>query len=164
MEGSCLCVGNLSPAMGARNQVSIGLSYRPASRCSLATQFQTRFLESIPLPILGLQFSTLGSVQAPLLPLHPPVWKASEIIYRFSPLNLPLIKIPQHDLIVLTFKSSRRIWGYENVKDHVCTCTITSCVSAFQMYICLSQFKLFLYLHCLTLVRMALWAPRCRMA
>jgi hypothetical protein len=30
-------VGNLSPAMGARNQVGIGLSYRPASLCSLAT-------------------------------------------------------------------------------------------------------------------------------
>jgi hypothetical protein len=34
-------VGNLSPAMGARNQVGIWLSYRPASLCSLATQFQT---------------------------------------------------------------------------------------------------------------------------
>jgi hypothetical protein len=41
-------VGNLGPAMGARNQVGIGLSYRPASLCSFATQFQTRFLESIP--------------------------------------------------------------------------------------------------------------------
>jgi hypothetical protein len=40
--------GNLRPAMGARNQVGIGLLYRPASLCSLATQFQTRFLESIP--------------------------------------------------------------------------------------------------------------------
>ncbi len=37
-----LCVGNFSPAMGARNQVGIGLSYRPASLCSLATRFQTR--------------------------------------------------------------------------------------------------------------------------
>ncbi len=52
-------VGNFSPAMGARNQVGIGLSYRPASLCSLATQFQTRFLESIPRPIAGLKFSTL---------------------------------------------------------------------------------------------------------
>jgi hypothetical protein len=34
-----VCVGNFSPAMGARNQVGIGLSYRPASLCSLATQF-----------------------------------------------------------------------------------------------------------------------------
>jgi hypothetical protein len=42
--------------MGARNQVGIGLSYRPAS---LATQFQTRFLELIPRPIAGLKFSTL---------------------------------------------------------------------------------------------------------
>jgi hypothetical protein len=47
--------------MGARNQVGIGLSYRPASLCSLATQFQTRFLESIPRPIAGLKFSTLSS-------------------------------------------------------------------------------------------------------
>jgi hypothetical protein len=55
-------VGNFSPAMGARNQVGIGLSYRPASQCSLATQFQTRFLELIPRPIAGLKFSTLISV------------------------------------------------------------------------------------------------------
>jgi hypothetical protein len=52
-------VGNFSPAMGpgGRNQVGIGLSYRPASLwvCSLATQFQTRFLESIPRPIAGLK-------------------------------------------------------------------------------------------------------------
>jgi hypothetical protein len=50
--------GNLSPVMGARNQEGIGLSYRPASLCSLATQFQTRFLESIPRPMAGLKFST----------------------------------------------------------------------------------------------------------
>ncbi len=48
-------VGNLSPPMGARNQVGIGLSYRPASLCSLATQFQTRFQKSIPRPIAGLK-------------------------------------------------------------------------------------------------------------
>ncbi len=54
------CVGNLSPAMGARNQVGIGLSYRPASLCNLATKFQTRFLESIPRTIAGLKFSTLA--------------------------------------------------------------------------------------------------------
>jgi len=41
------CVGNLSSAMGARNQVGIGLSYRPTIICSFATQFQTRFLESM---------------------------------------------------------------------------------------------------------------------
>jgi hypothetical protein len=52
-------VGKFSPAMGARNQVGIGLSYRPASLCRLATQFQTGFLESIPRPIAGLKFSTL---------------------------------------------------------------------------------------------------------
>ncbi len=53
--------GNLSPAMGARNQGGIGLSYRPASLCSLSTQFQTRFLESIPRPIAGLKIPTLYS-------------------------------------------------------------------------------------------------------
>ncbi len=40
-EGVVASVGNLSPAMGARNQVGIGLSYWPATLCSLATQFQT---------------------------------------------------------------------------------------------------------------------------
>jgi hypothetical protein len=40
--------------MGARNRVGIELSYL----CSLATQFQTRFLESIPRPIAGLKFPT----------------------------------------------------------------------------------------------------------
>jgi hypothetical protein len=45
--------------MGARNQEGIGLSYRAASLCSLATQFQTRFLESIPRPKAGRKFSTL---------------------------------------------------------------------------------------------------------
>ncbi len=54
-----LCAGNLRPAMGAGNQVGIGLPYRPASLCSLATQFQTRFLESIPRPITGLKIPTL---------------------------------------------------------------------------------------------------------
>ncbi len=44
--------------MGARNQVGIGLSYRPVSLCSLATQFQTWFLESISRPIAGLKFPT----------------------------------------------------------------------------------------------------------
>ncbi len=48
--------GNLSPAIGARNQAGIWLSYRPASLCNLATQFQTQFLESIPRPIAGLKF------------------------------------------------------------------------------------------------------------
>ncbi len=52
------CAGNFSPAMGARNQVGIGLSYLPASLCSLATQLQTRFLELIPRPTAGLKFST----------------------------------------------------------------------------------------------------------
>ncbi len=44
-----------NPAMGARNQVGIVLSYRTASQCSLATQCQTRFLESIPRPKTGLK-------------------------------------------------------------------------------------------------------------
>jgi hypothetical protein len=51
------------PGMGARNQVGIGLLYRPASLCSLATQFQTRFLELIPRPIAGLKFPTLFSLR-----------------------------------------------------------------------------------------------------
>jgi hypothetical protein len=51
---------HLSPDMGARNQVGIGLSYRHASLCSLATQFLTRFLESIPRPIAGLKILTLS--------------------------------------------------------------------------------------------------------
>jgi hypothetical protein len=57
-KGILVSVGNLSPAMGARNKAGIGLSYRPASLSSLATQFQTRFLESIPRTIAGLKFST----------------------------------------------------------------------------------------------------------
>ncbi len=44
------------------NQVGIGLSYRPASLCSLATQFQTRFLELIHHPIAGLKFPTQESI------------------------------------------------------------------------------------------------------
>jgi hypothetical protein len=63
--------GNLSPAMGARNQVGIGLSYRPASLCSLATPFQTRFLESIPRAIAGLRFPTQESISSAYVP-----WKA----------------------------------------------------------------------------------------
>ncbi len=47
--------------MGAWNQVGVGLSYRPASLCSLVTQFQARFLESIPLLIAGLKFPTQAS-------------------------------------------------------------------------------------------------------
>ncbi len=53
MQISSKC--NLSIAMGARNYVGIGLSYRPASLCSLATQFQTRL-------IAGLKFPTQYSV------------------------------------------------------------------------------------------------------
>ncbi len=37
-----------SHSMAARNQVGIGMSYRHASICSLATKFQTRFLKSTP--------------------------------------------------------------------------------------------------------------------
>ncbi len=43
--------------MEARNQVGIGLLYRPTRLCSLATQFQARFLELIHRPIAGLKFS-----------------------------------------------------------------------------------------------------------
>jgi hypothetical protein len=35
-----------SESVGARNQVGMGLSYRPVSLCCLATQFQAPFLES----------------------------------------------------------------------------------------------------------------------
>jgi hypothetical protein len=45
-------LGKFSPALGARNQAGIGLSYRAASLCCLATQFQSRFLELIPRPIM----------------------------------------------------------------------------------------------------------------
>jgi hypothetical protein len=45
-------------AMGVRNQVGVGLSYRPTSLCSLVTQFQTRFLGSILRPIVRLNFPT----------------------------------------------------------------------------------------------------------
>ncbi len=58
-------IGNLSPAMGAMNQVGIGWSYRPTSLCSLATQFQTRFLELIPRPIAGHKFPTLWYEEQP---------------------------------------------------------------------------------------------------
>jgi hypothetical protein len=59
--GIASCLGNLSPAMGAR-KVGIGLSYQPASLCSFPRQLQTLFLESIPRPKAGLKFSTLGSL------------------------------------------------------------------------------------------------------
>ncbi len=42
------------------SRIGIGLSYRPASLCSLATQFQTRSLESIPRPIAGITLSDSG--------------------------------------------------------------------------------------------------------
>ncbi len=50
---------SVTPARGTRNQVGIGLLFRPASLCSLTAQFQTRFLESIPRPIAGIKFPTL---------------------------------------------------------------------------------------------------------
>ncbi len=49
----------LSPAMGARNRVGVELSYHPASLCSLASQFHTRLLESIPSPIAEPEFGKL---------------------------------------------------------------------------------------------------------
>jgi hypothetical protein len=67
---SIICVGNLSPAMMARNQVGIGLSYQPVSLCSFATQFQTRFLDSIPCPKAGLKFSALFNSVPPFI-IHP---------------------------------------------------------------------------------------------
>jgi hypothetical protein len=57
-------VGNLSPAMGARNQLGIRLSFQQASLCSLATQFQTWFLVSIPRPMWELiKFLTQVTVE-----------------------------------------------------------------------------------------------------
>ncbi len=52
---------NISRLGTFKFRVGIGLSYRPASLyciCSLATQFQTGFQESIPRPIAGLKFPT----------------------------------------------------------------------------------------------------------
>jgi hypothetical protein len=53
--------------MGARNQVGIGLLYRPAILRSLATQFQTRFLESTPRPIGNLSFRLCPVVDSVLI-------------------------------------------------------------------------------------------------
>jgi hypothetical protein len=66
----CLVIirdGNLGPAMGNRNQEVMGLSYRPASLCSLATQCQSRFLELIPCPLAGLEFPTQAALSAAFL-------------------------------------------------------------------------------------------------
>jgi hypothetical protein len=49
----------LSPAMGARNRVGVELLYHPASLCSLASQFHTGLLESIPSPIAEPEFGKL---------------------------------------------------------------------------------------------------------
>jgi hypothetical protein len=75
--------------MGARNQVGIGLSYRPAGLCRLASQFQTRFLESIPRPIAGLKIPTL------VFRTIPPGWESIPVLLnRFtntgSGLHIPL--------------------------------------------------------------------------
>jgi hypothetical protein len=69
--------------MGARNQVGIGLSYRLASLYSLATQFHTRFLESIPRPIAGLKFSTQYERKINILILF--FFSFLQIIRRSSP-------------------------------------------------------------------------------
>jgi hypothetical protein len=78
-------VSNLSPA---RNQVGIVLAYRPTSLCSLAIQFQTRFLESIPRPIAGLKFPTLHR-QAESIPIDslesiPGLLKSLKISSQYS--------------------------------------------------------------------------------
>jgi hypothetical protein len=90
--------GNLSPTMGTKNQVGIGLSYWPASLCSLATQFQTRFLESIPRSIAGLKFLTLlskgvgaGGVTPPL-PSAPPYFPADPSIFHSRRRNRYLLQ------------------------------------------------------------------------
>jgi hypothetical protein len=74
--------------MRNRNQVGIGLSYRPAtSLCSLATQFQTRFLESIPRPIAGLKFSNQYSF---------PHWSLMQTSYSNN--SLLQNNLPTHDM------------------------------------------------------------------
>jgi hypothetical protein len=86
--------------MRARNQVGIGLSYRTASLSSWATQFQTRFLESIPRPIAGLKFSTLVTCFQMLvvLPLLVPVPEVSG--HLLLHLLLPLTQARQHPLLL----------------------------------------------------------------
>ncbi len=71
-------VGNLSPAMGARNQVGIQLSYRPASLWSLSIQFQTRFLESLSRLIAGLKFPTqlVPTTEPAFHPLFSECWSS----------------------------------------------------------------------------------------
>ncbi len=58
---------NLSRAMGTigTKQAQGCRTGPPAYVCSLATQFQTRFLEPIPRPIAGLKFSTQGYRSCP---------------------------------------------------------------------------------------------------
>jgi hypothetical protein len=60
-QSHCLYASvTLVPLWRLGTKYDIGLSYRPASLCSLATQFQTRFLGSIPRPIArDLSFSVL---------------------------------------------------------------------------------------------------------
>jgi hypothetical protein len=76
--------------MWARNQVGIWLSYRPACLCSLASQFQTRFLESIPRPVAGLKLPTLvdtGTLQM----------VSGELVFvTFIPSYLHSLSPPQH--------------------------------------------------------------------
>ncbi len=50
--------------------IGIELSYRPASLCSLAIQFQTRFLELIPRPIAVLKFPTLVAFSGTVLYMY----------------------------------------------------------------------------------------------
>ncbi len=81
--------------MEARNQVGIGLSYRPASLRSLAIQFQTRFLESIPRPIAGLKFPTQATEAGESIPgLLKKFKNTVSVAYGGDPSEL-LLKVPQ---------------------------------------------------------------------
>jgi hypothetical protein len=100
------CVGNFSPAMGAWNQVGIGLSYRPASLCSLATQFQTRFLELIPCHIAGLNFSTLFTCLKPVR-MRLECWWA---MYRCLPPWPGVWRTPHPELKSMEYCSITSIW------------------------------------------------------
>ncbi len=89
---------------GYKNPAGIGLSYRAASQCSLATQFQTRFLESIPRPIAGLKSFRLGFVYVGKFRWYCIV--SYPLIFKFS----------AHQWAV-TFTSRYYNWGYHHIED-----------------------------------------------
>jgi hypothetical protein len=104
--------------MGAWNLVDIGLSYRPASLCSLANQFQTLFLESIPRPIARLKFPTLGSLHGRTLACPPgyisqkrvrPLYKVRRIRnFFFIRFEANLIEYGSYSLHISMFRYIRK--------------------------------------------------------